>query len=149
MTTHGAGNMFSRPLLMLLAPVDSTPADRGATVEQVLVRTLLQLLNGNRETLNSALERIGHHVENTPQSSQAPRGQPDHLTARQLQVLRLAVDGHTNRRIAAELDISQNTVARHIANIYEKTGLHNRAALAAYAVNQGIATGETGDAIDL
>ena len=41
--------------------------------------------------------------------------------------------GRTNRTIAAELRISEKTVARHLSNIFVKLGVSNRAAAAAHA----------------
>jgi ATP/maltotriose-dependent transcriptional regulator MalT len=55
------------------------------------------------------------------------------LTAREIQVLRLVATGKTNRAIAAELLISEKTVARHLCNLFVKLGLENRAAATAYA----------------
>jgi DNA-binding NarL/FixJ family response regulator len=48
-------------------------------------------------------------------------------------VLRLVAAGRTNRGIAADLVISERTVARHLSNIFTKLGLTNRAAATAYA----------------
>jgi ATP/maltotriose-dependent transcriptional regulator MalT len=55
------------------------------------------------------------------------------LTARELDVVRLAAAGRTNREIADELVISQKTVARHLHNVFTKLGLPNRSAATAYA----------------
>jgi DNA-binding CsgD family transcriptional regulator len=58
---------------------------------------------------------------------------PGGLTIRELQVLQLVSTGRTNRAIAAELFLSEKTVARHISNIFTKLGLSSRAAATAYA----------------
>ena len=55
------------------------------------------------------------------------------LTRRELEVLRLVAAGHRNRQIAEELFISPNTVARHLSNIFDRTGSANRAEAVAYA----------------
>jgi DNA-binding CsgD family transcriptional regulator len=55
------------------------------------------------------------------------------LTARELEVLRLVATGKTNRSIAADLFLSEKTVARHVSNIFAKLGLSSRAAATAYA----------------
>ncbi len=55
------------------------------------------------------------------------------LTARELEVLRLVAAGKTNRVIAADLFLSEKTVARHVSNIFTKLGLSSRAAATAYA----------------
>jgi DNA-binding NarL/FixJ family response regulator len=48
-------------------------------------------------------------------------------------VLRLVATGRTNRAIAAELFISEKTVARHLSNIFTKLGVSSRSAATAYA----------------
>ena len=55
------------------------------------------------------------------------------LSARELQVLRLVATGKTNRLIAADLFLSEKTVARHVSNIFTKLGLSSRSAATAYA----------------
>ena len=48
------------------------------------------------------------------------------LTERELEVLRLVATGRTNRSIAADLFLSEKTVARHVSNIFLKLGLSSR-----------------------
>ncbi|HEU0036569.1 MAG TPA: LuxR C-terminal-related transcriptional regulator [Kofleriaceae bacterium] len=56
------------------------------------------------------------------------------LSARELQVLGMVTSGKTNRRIAAELRLSEKTIDRHVSNIFTKLHVSSRAAAAAYAV---------------
>jgi DNA-binding CsgD family transcriptional regulator len=60
------------------------------------------------------------------------------LTPRELEVLRLVAAGMTNRAIAANLTISEKTVANHVGNILGKLGLSSRAAATAYAYQHGL-----------
>ena len=64
-----------------------------------------------------------------------PAVDPGHygLSAREIEVLGLLATGATNRAIAAELVISEKTVARHVSNIFAKLDLTSRAAATAYA----------------
>jgi DNA-binding CsgD family transcriptional regulator len=55
------------------------------------------------------------------------------LSARELEVLRHVAAGKTNREIAAELVVSEHTVARHLQNIRTKLGVSSRTAAAAFA----------------
>ena len=57
------------------------------------------------------------------------------LTSRQLDVLRAIAKGQTNRKIAAELGISEDTVKQHVTSIFEKCGVASRVELALFAVN--------------
>jgi DNA-binding CsgD family transcriptional regulator len=61
------------------------------------------------------------------------------LTGREVEVLRLVATGMTNRAIAADLFLSEKTVARHLSNIFTKLGVSSRAAATAYAYRQGLA----------
>lgn len=61
------------------------------------------------------------------------------LTAREVEVLRLIATGLTNRVIGRKLSISEKTVARHVANIFTKLDLANRAAATAWAYQHGLA----------
>jgi DNA-binding NarL/FixJ family response regulator len=48
-------------------------------------------------------------------------------------VLRLVAAGKTNRAVAADLFLSEKTVARHMSNIFLKLGISSRSAATAYA----------------
>ncbi|MGH3815274.1 MAG: response regulator transcription factor [Pseudonocardiaceae bacterium] len=60
------------------------------------------------------------------------------LTPRELQVLRLVAAGKSNRSIAADLVLSEKTVARHVSNILAKLGLPSRSAATAHAYQHGL-----------
>jgi DNA-binding NarL/FixJ family response regulator len=66
-------------------------------------------------------------------SGAAPVKPPGGLTARELEVLRHVAAGKTNRAIAADLFLSEKTVARHVSNIFAKLRVSSRAAATAYA----------------
>jgi LuxR family maltose regulon positive regulatory protein len=57
----------------------------------------------------------------------------DPLSQRELEVLRLIIDGATNKEIANELVLTVNTVKRHISNIFRKLDVSNRAQAIAQA----------------
>jgi two-component system NarL family response regulator len=58
------------------------------------------------------------------------------LTDRELEVLKLVAQGMSNREIATELYISENTVKNHVRNILEKLHLHSRMEAVVYAVRE-------------
>jgi DNA-binding CsgD family transcriptional regulator len=60
------------------------------------------------------------------------------LSAREIEVLRLLATGATNRAIAAELVLSEKTVARHVSNIFGKLTVSTRSAATAYAYEHGL-----------
>src|SRR6266566_2738483 len=61
-----------------------------------------------------------------------------HLTGRELEVLHLVAEGHTDREVAEMLVISPRTVNRHLSNIFVKLDVPGRAAAVAYALRQGL-----------
>ncbi|MFW6074762.1 MAG: LuxR C-terminal-related transcriptional regulator [Chloroflexota bacterium] len=79
---------------------------------------------------------VNRHVDDV-----APSNRPSVpvLSRRELDVVRLLVEGRSNQEIADRLFISPNTVANHVANIMGKLGLESRTAVATWAIRQGIA----------
>lgn len=71
-------------------------------------------------------------------AAEPPAGASAHnLTARESEVLALIGAGATNREIAEKLVISLATAERHVANVYHKIGVRNRAEAAAFALRRG------------
>jgi two-component system, NarL family, response regulator NreC len=64
------------------------------------------------------------------------------LTPREIEVLRLLANGHTNREIARMLMISVRTVESHRSNLMSKLNLSSRAALVRYAIKNDLLQGE-------
>jgi pimeloyl-ACP methyl ester carboxylesterase/DNA-binding CsgD family transcriptional regulator len=69
----------------------------------------------------------------------APDISPAGLSHREVEVLQLLAQGNSNQQIADELVISLNTVRRHVSNVFDKTGVANRAQAAIYARDRGLA----------
>ena len=60
------------------------------------------------------------------------------LTQRERDVLRLLVEGHSNKEIGAALSLSHRTVMHHVTGILSKLGVENRTAATHYAVRHGL-----------
>lgn len=74
-----------------------------------------------------------------PNSSHEPHvAEIEHLSARELDVLRLIARGLENSEIARNLGISPRTVKNHVSNILFKLGLQSRIQAATYAVRRGL-----------
>jgi DNA-binding CsgD family transcriptional regulator/pimeloyl-ACP methyl ester carboxylesterase len=95
-------------------------------------------LYGNEGETPPVVTAIEQFVADLP-TTQQPESRPHTLTAREIEVLRLVVQGKTNREIAEALVISEFTVVNHISHIFNKTGAENRAAATAYALRHGLA----------
>lgn len=117
--------------------------------EDTLVRQALAagargyvLKNAVNLDLVDAVRRVaaGETIIDSQISRSTPlKGERDHgLTVRELQILQLIVDGRSNKEIAAQLDLSANTVAVHRANIMQNLGMHNTAELVVYAIRNGL-----------
>jgi DNA-binding NarL/FixJ family response regulator len=66
------------------------------------------------------------------------RGAVPVLSRREAEVLRLLVDGLSNRQISARLFISEATAKSHLTNIYAKLGVESRGAAVAVALREGL-----------
>ncbi|HEX6865489.1 MAG TPA: response regulator transcription factor [Thermoanaerobaculia bacterium] len=74
-----------------------------------------------------------------PAKAAPPARDPDALTDRERDVLELLVAGVTsNRKLARQLGLRENTVKFHVRNILEKLHLHNRAEVVSFALRHGI-----------
>lgn len=62
---------------------------------------------------------------------------PALLSARELEILELVVNGLSNHKIAEQLEISKRTVDNHISNILKKTNVDNRVELVRWALQWG------------
>ena len=60
------------------------------------------------------------------------------LTSRELEVVGLITEGSTNKHIAQSCGISEETVKRHLTNIFNKLGVGNRLELALFALNHNL-----------
>ena len=60
------------------------------------------------------------------------------LTSRELEVVTLITEGCTNKDIAKQFGISEETVKRHLTNIFNKLGVGNRLELALFALNHNL-----------
>jgi DNA-binding NarL/FixJ family response regulator len=74
----------------------------------------------------------------TPAASLKGERRDHGLSARELEVLQLICDGHSNRTIARKLGLSINTIAVHRANIMKTLGVHKTAELVVYAIQNGL-----------
>lgn len=83
--------------------------------------------------VTSLADVIGRLLDPTAAESASAAG--FRLTKRELQVTSLVTLGKTNREIGQALSISEETVKRHLANIFDKIGTSSRLELAMFAVD--------------
>jgi DNA-binding NarL/FixJ family response regulator len=68
------------------------------------------------------------------QKAAVPERKTYGLTPRELEVVGCIVEGCSNRDIAKQFSISEETVKRHLSNIFDKTGVSTRLELALFAI---------------
>lgn len=83
------------------------------------------------DAVHAVLGAAGHRVARR-------REWPAGMTAREVEVLALAAQGHSNKEIAGRLVISPKTAGHHIERIYMKIGCSSRAEASLYAMRQGL-----------
>ena len=101
--------------------------------------SLLDGVNRGEPALTPALARKLLQEFARPVQTPVPPQDPDALTDREREVLELLVSGVTsNRKLAKQLGVSENTVKFHVRNILDKLHLHNRAQVVSYAIRHRI-----------
>ncbi|HMF08016.1 MAG TPA: response regulator transcription factor, partial [Thermoanaerobaculia bacterium] len=117
----GAPYLAAKVRLLAAKACRALGDEEGASLEMDAARKVFESL-GARPDLEG-------FAEPARRAGERPHG----LTARELQVLRLVASGKTNKRIAAELFVSEKTVDRHLSNIFDKLDVPSRAAATAFA----------------
>ena len=107
----------SRPLAFANSAALPLPANNTPSVRELLSR------NGALALQNLQLAQALARLTTQPPPAMA------HLTPRQQQVMALVLQGHPNKNIAADLNISQRTVENHRAAIMRRTGAASLPAL--------------------
>ncbi|HUG15405.1 MAG TPA: tetratricopeptide repeat protein [Thermomicrobiales bacterium] len=137
---HAARLIGAAQALRARLSLPIAPADRDAL--DALLAGLEELLGQERfEQALSAGRALSLDEAIAEASAQAPTAPPEpaaDLTPREVEVLRLIVEGHSNQEIAARLFVSQHTVASHVAHILSKVGVESRTAAATWAMRHGL-----------
>lgn len=103
-----------------------------------IIRQLQQIDEGVPALSPSIARRIMEHFRRTGPAV----GETGNLTARELEVLTLIGRGMRNAEVAAELNLSENTVSGYIKSIYRKLGISSRAEASWHAAQLGLSYGE-------
>ena len=106
-------------------------AARSATDAADVLRREVLAGRFHRDVVDAVLAAAGHRVGRRRSSVAG-------LTAREVDVLRLAARGLSNKEIADRLVVTPKTVGNHIEHIYAKIGATNRAGAALFAMRNGL-----------
>jgi NarL family two-component system response regulator LiaR len=101
-----------------------------------LVQAIQQVFRGESSLHPSIARKLLRELADpTPREPEV-----DALTEREIEVLQLVAEGHSNREISEQLTISEATVRTHVSNILAKLNLGSRTQAALYALRTGIAS---------
>jgi DNA-binding NarL/FixJ family response regulator len=92
---------------------------------------------GHAVLSSKVVQALAHTYIDSKVADEARNKQP-HLTARELEVIRLIAAGTDNAKIGEELALSRHTVKQYVTNIFEKLGVTSRVEAAVYAVRNGL-----------
>jgi len=62
----------------------------------------------------------------------------EELTPQERKILQMIVGGNSNKEIAFDLNVSENTVKTHVKNVFEKLGVSDRTSAATLAIKRGL-----------
>ena len=93
--------------------------------------------SGRRYYLAPSLPNYTETLRDSTAAAESPP-QLSGLTQRETDVLSRLAEGRTNQEIAADLFISEHTVANHLQRIYRKIGCGNRTEASTYAIDRGL-----------
>ncbi len=152
--TVAAAEKKARRAIRLFAVTDHLFRGRGASrLDEVLYKRYLALAREqvDEEVFNAAwaegcalpMERAIAEAEQealTPPPAPAPAlpHDPNALTRREIEVLRLVAAGLSDAQVAAQLVISRRTVSTHLTAIYGKLGVSSRSAATRYALDHNL-----------
>ncbi len=105
---------------------------------QELVQAIRQVFRGEPSLDPSVARKVLNELSNPSQKPLTP----DPLTAREMEILKLVAQGKSNKDIAENLVIAEETVHTHVSNILNKLHLASRTQAALFALKEGIASVE-------
>ena len=114
--------------------VQATRALKAGAQAYLLKSLLRQELLTTIRDVHSGRKRIGQEVA----EQLADHLGEDALTPREIEVLRLVADGNSNKLIASQLSVSEDTVKGHLKNILSKLGANDRTHAVTIAIKRGI-----------
>lgn len=112
---------------------------RGVVLKEMAPRLLIQCLRKvhagerwlERRSTARALDQLLRRVTGAQEAAGI-------LTQREIEIVRLVVQGLSNKEIAGRLSITEGTVKVHVHSVYVKLGVTNRVALLRWADSRGL-----------
>lgn len=144
--------VFSETPTVLLAARLSAAITRRAS--RLLIRTVLPLVITTHQLIAAITATVAGFAVTLPQPS-SPAGDEidgihpepnnpaqlspaEHLTAREVEVLRLVALGYGNKQVAAQLNVSEHTVKFHVSSVLAKLGARSRTEAVTIGILRGL-----------
>jgi len=110
---------------------------RGYVVKDVERFSLKESIRAVYRGQSVLAPQVAGHVMEGARAREQAGSRRAALSASQVAILRLISRGHSNREIAAEVHLSENTVKTHVQEIFRKLGVRNRVEAAILAGKSG------------
>lgn len=120
-----------RPDLVTIAMVDDADAARAEAALSAGTFAVVSPSTSAQEVARLALDAIAEQERDECLSR-------SRLTRREIEILRLVAEGRSNREVAKELWVTDQTVKFHLANTYRKLGVRNRVEASQWAFTRGL-----------
>ena len=108
---------------------------------ELIVHTIRAVNSGGMliktSLLREAVLGLAHATTGQSEKKPAGTGEPNGLTPRERDVLRLVIEGRSNKQIGRALSISEGTAKKHVQTILSKLGVSDRTQAAVKAVRHG------------
>ncbi|HYK35633.1 response regulator transcription factor [Alloacidobacterium sp.] len=127
-------NVISQPEIQRAQDVGA----RGLVLKDALLNNLTSAIRavfaGKYWVGDHRAASLSNALPASPKKQAPVEKKPITLTRRELQVVGCVLQGSSNRDIAHQFHLSEETVKRHLSNIFDKTGVSTRLELALYAI---------------
>jgi DNA-binding NarL/FixJ family response regulator len=111
--------------------------DAGATVYCTRTAAPDDFASAVRQAFDRSIY-VAFGARSTPVSAPAPAADTAELTRRELEILQLVAEGHSNSQLAKMLWVTEQTVKFHLSNIYRKLDVANRTEASRWAQLHGL-----------
>jgi DNA-binding NarL/FixJ family response regulator len=126
--TRSASRLKIRSVLPLVITTHQLVAAIAATVAGFAV-TLPRPSSPAGDEIDGIRPKLGNAAQLSP---------AEHLTAREVEVLRLVALGLGNKEVAAQLNVSEHTVKFHVSSVLAKLGVRSRTEAVAIGILRGL-----------
>jgi DNA-binding NarL/FixJ family response regulator len=109
---------------------------------ELLFKSINSVISGQhwvgREATFDLVQALRDQLNAPAAAPSSPPARPFGLTAREVDVVRAVVSGFSNKEIAKNLSLSEDTIKHHLSRIFDKVGASNRLELALFAVHHRV-----------